>query len=1013
MSESLLDALMQLFAIVAEVDGLNDNSRSTVKSFLEEELAASWVEKYLARYDEYIQHHHFRRTKKDGRIKRTSRNSVKILRIAKEINESLVKTQKLVVLIRLIEYLHVQNIQTEQNDEFLQTISDSFHIDEGEFKLLCKFIGLDQGDCIESETFLGLGPIERCDQRVYKNDHLQAELLFVRLQHSKTIAFRMLGQQELFHNGQLIREGKLYFFRQGDSIRSPLITPIYHSDILSRYTHDHLETPVVLSAHEISYSFRPGQIGLHPLSFSASSGEVVGIMGGSGTGKSTLLNVLNGNYPPTTGYIEVNGLDLYENPKDLQGFVGYVPQDDLLMEDLTVYQNLFYNAHLSFGKESNEEIVRRVKVLLKSLGLYEVKDLKVGSPLEKTISGGQRKRLNIALELIREPPILFVDEPTSGLSSRDSENIMDLLKELSLKGKLIFVVIHQPSSEIFKLFDRLLILDRGGYLVYQGNPLDGVAYFKNQSNQVPSGHGYHGTEQVNPEQIFDVLEARVIDEFGSFTEERRKSPLDWNRLYKEHLEPYIKIPNIPKKIPSMDFSIPGWVKQFRIFTIRDLLSKLSNRQYLFINLLEAPVLALIIAGFLRYHTSLGWDGQGYIYRENDNILAYLFISVVVALFLGLSVSAEEIIKDRKIRRRESFLNLSKGGYLLSKVLILFGLSAIQILTYVWIGNFLLGIQDMYLDYWIVLFSAAAFANVLGLNLSSAFRKTVTVYILIPFIIIPQILFSGVIVKYEKLNPMLASHHYVPFVGEMMASRWIFEALAVHQVKNNRFEAEYFKLRKKLYYANYRRNYWIPAIESAISRMEQNKTETTGAIWKRSAKLIYNEMSKLPEKERTHYKGTLIHFHTGDVSIDELNTLKIFIQVLEGYYVRLLKKSESRQDAITEKLKSRHGGDEGYRKFRDQYENQQLAEFINNKNDLKRLVEVNDHIIRKENKLYEDPRHFRSHYYASQKLFMGEYYPTYYYNISVIWLVTLILMLALYFDLLPGLISWGSGQWRKR
>ncbi len=116
--------------------------------------------------------------------------------------------------------------------------------------------------------------------------------------------------------------------------------------------------------------------------------------------------------------------------------------------------------------------------LLNSIGLYEAKDLKVGSPLEKTISGGQRKRLNIALELIREPSVLFVDEPTSGLSSRDSENIMDLLKELALKGKVIFVVIHQPSSDIFKMFDKLLILDLGGRPIYYGNPVDGVLYFK-------------------------------------------------------------------------------------------------------------------------------------------------------------------------------------------------------------------------------------------------------------------------------------------------------------------------------------------------------------------------------------------------------------------------------------------------------------------------------------------------------------------------------------------------------
>src|SRR5690606_27369708 len=202
-------------------------------------------------------------------------------------------------------------------------------------------------------------------------------------------------------------------------------------------------------------------------------------MGASGSGKSTLINILNGNEKPTSGSVQINSLDLHQEPEKLEGAIGYVPQDDLLIEDLTVFQNLFYSAKLCFGDKSDEEITRLVDKTLYDLGLQETKNLKVGNVLNKTISGGQRKRVNIGLELLREPLIMFVDEPTSGLSSHDSENIMDLLKELSLSGKLIFVVIHQPSSEIFKMFDRLLILDVGGYPVYYGNPVEAIDYFRN------------------------------------------------------------------------------------------------------------------------------------------------------------------------------------------------------------------------------------------------------------------------------------------------------------------------------------------------------------------------------------------------------------------------------------------------------------------------------------------------------------------------------------------------------
>ena len=220
----------------------------------------------------------------------------------------------------------------------------------------------------------------------------------------------------------------------------------------------------------------------------------------------------------------------------MEGTIGVIPQDDLLIEELTVFQNLYYSAKFCFKHKSEAELCELVDKMLASLGLLERKDLKVGSPLNKMISGGQRKRLNIALELIREPSILFVDEPTSGLSSRDSENVMDLLRELTLKGKLIFVVIHQPSSEIYKMFDDMLILDTGGYLIYAGNPVEAVMYFKRADSQINSDVGECPTcGNVNPELIFNIIESHVVDEFGRYTPQRKVSPPRWEELYRENV----------------------------------------------------------------------------------------------------------------------------------------------------------------------------------------------------------------------------------------------------------------------------------------------------------------------------------------------------------------------------------------------------------------------------------------------------------------------------------------------
>jgi ABC-type multidrug transport system ATPase subunit len=351
-----------------------------------------------------------------------------------------------------------------------------------------------------------------------------------------------------------------------------------------------------------------------------------------------LLHVLNGSEKPSSGRVLINGVDIHKEPNKVEGIIGFVPQDDLLIEDLTVYQNLYFAAKLCFSQLSEMGINKLVMRTLEDLGLMETRDLKVGSAMRKTISGGQRKRLNIGLELLREPAVLFCDEPTSGLSSRDSENIIDLLKELSLKGKLVFTVIHQPSSDIFKMFDKLVILDTGGFQIYYGNPVDAVSYFKQNINLINSEQGECvQCGNVNPEQIFNIIETKVINEYGNFTNERKFSPEQWNQTYLQRTK--LSAIEHVKDTPHSTLSIPTWIKQTRIFSLRDLLSKLSNQQYLVINLVEAPLLAFILAFIVRFYNVDDPFRSGYIFSKNLNMPAYLFMSVIVALFMGLTVSA--------------------------------------------------------------------------------------------------------------------------------------------------------------------------------------------------------------------------------------------------------------------------------------------------------------------------------------------------------------------------------------
>ncbi|MBG0859134.1 MAG: ATP-binding cassette domain-containing protein [Bacteroidales bacterium] len=770
---------------------------------------------------------------------------------------------------------------------------------------------------------------------------------------------------------------------------------------------DFIASRVVYEVNNIEYRFKSGQVGIHHMSFKEESGRMVGIMGASGAGKSTLLGVLNGINAPSDGEVLINGVSIHREKEKIKGLIGFVSQDDLLIEELTVFENLYFNAKLCFDNLSEKEIITRVDNVLKNLGLYEIRDMKVGTPLNKKISGGQRKRLNISLELIREPAIMFLDEPTSGLSSRDSENILDLLKDLARKGKLLFIVIHQPSSEIFKMFDKLIILDTGGYLIYNGNPVESIEYFKRKIEQAD----YNESEcyvcgNVNPEQIFNIVETRVFTENGQPTDTRRISPADWSNLYKaekkvEDLEP-------GSAIPEINFKTPNKLKQLIVFVKRDVLSKISDVQYLLITLLEAPVLALFLSFLIRYFDESARNPRYTLY-ENSNLPVYIFMSVIVAVFMGLTVSAEEIIKDRKILKREAFLNLSWNSFLMSKVFVQFTISAIQALTFVIIGNAITGVRGMLFEYWLVLFTCWASANVLGLIISDSFKAVVTIYILIPFLVIPQIILSGIMVKFEKLNPNLSSPAEIPIYGEFITARWGYEALAVKQFIDNDYERQFYVFDKAMSKAKFKKDYWNVEIKSKLEHILSDLTNGTRSNdFNEELLLVQNEFIKerpITPNIRFEYIDELTPEKiTPDIVRSALN----YAERLRKGYVAYSNDNKNAKDELITRLQQKDS--KGFLRLRDSYANESLEEFVTNKSETKKTIEYKGEIIQKLDPIFMDPKYnfIKAHFYAPVKRIFGRSVDTYIMNVGVLWLMTIILYLILYFRLLKKLLE-SSGE----
>jgi ABC transport system ATP-binding/permease protein len=1014
MSETVLDALVKLFALIGDIHDetvVSSREKDIVRFFLTRHLNNELVEHYMKSFEDYLALYNSESITK-GTVrdrKRISLNAMRILAICEKINEELQQKQKIYIVVQLIEYISLGEEISETERDFLATVASSFNMPEHEFLNIKNFIMGRAGDIYEKNRVLVIDDKKANPDSELRHlycENLKGVLIFLNISSTNSFILRYSGNEDLYLNGQSILPEQTYIFDNGSSIRGQGIKTVYYSEVAGLISESLFGFKIRLDANNVSFNFRNSNNGIHDLNFHEESGKLVGILGGSGAGKSTTLSILNGTLEPQKGEVLINGYNLYHatERESLNGVIGFVPQDDLLIEELTVFQNIWFNARLCLNNLSDEEIHNVVNKTLFDFDLNEIRDLKVGNPLKKIISGGQRKRVNIALELLREPTILFVDEPTSGLSSVDSEIVMSLLKDQTYKGKLVIVNIHQPGSDIYKMFDRIMIVDKGGYQVYYGNPTEAIVYFKTITN-----HANKDEDQcvkcgnVNTDQLLQIIEAKVIDEHGRATRIRKVSPGEWAAKFREKIkgsnESYARE---KVDLPANNYSIPGFFKQARIYFSRDLLSKLADSQYLIISLLGPPFLSLLLAWFTKSSS-----GSTYTFRENDNIPVYLFTCIITSLFFGLMISSEEIVKDRKILKRESFLNLSWFSYLNSKVVLLFVFSAIQTFSFVIIGNVILEINGMTISYWLILFTTSCFANMLGLNLSSAFNSVISIYILIPFIIIPQLLFSGVMVKYDKLHLTgFSSHEYVPLIGDLMVARWSFEALATEQFKNNRYEKNFFRNKIDESQNEYYSSFLINKLKNDLAYCSKF---ADSASYRKIVKdrllrteIYTDKLSAIVKSVPGEWKKSLNieDFNPGvkDEAIKYLDSLK-------KVFMNLRTAATERNNVAGASLKNAIGED-GFVSLRDNYENKNLIFIVLNQEPGEKTLEHNDKIIQKFNPGYmkATSKYGRAHFYAPVKMAGSFEIDTYWFNFTVIWLVTILLYLTLYFNLLQKLTS---------
>lgn len=501
---------------------------------------------------------------------------------------------------------------------------------------------------------------------------------------------------------------------------------------------------------------------LDDVSLTVQPNEFVGLLGPSGAGKSTLMDSLNGMRPATSGFVLVNNLDLYRHLDSLKQSIGYVPQDDIIHRELTVYRTLYYVARLRLSSDvSTKEIDQIINEVMDVTGLSERRDVPVSQ-----LSGGQRKRVSIAVELITKPSVIFLDEPTSGLDPATEEKIMKLFRQIAESGRTVILTTH--AMENVKLFDKIVVLMRGK-LVFYGAPQEALAHVKAESFkdlydklEDPVEQRIASLPALPPNAAKSQKQAlkQQREQIAEAVANEWKQKFQATEQYRRNVaEPLSLLPRDGRAAapPRRHTTVTDTIRQWATLTRRYMEVLSRDKFNLLILFGQAPIIA-----FLTYLVVGDTLPRDFPY----------FVLGLVALWFGTSVASREIIRERAVYTRERMVNLGLMPYVASKIFVLALIVTMQCLLLFGALKMMHYVGLMSVPGWLapqlaIVFITAMVGIALGLFVSAIVKTSEMATSLVPLILIPQILFSGLVGVPEGASKV---------IGTIMPATWAFDGL---------------------------------------------------------------------------------------------------------------------------------------------------------------------------------------------------------------------------------------------
>jgi ABC-type multidrug transport system ATPase subunit len=785
---------------------------------------------------------------------------------------------------------------------------------------------------------------------------------------------------------------KFCIVQSGDSIEIGNEITLTFTDVKKKYIQKKYSKNFYLTALDAEWTTNR-KTGIRPFNFIGQPGELIGVIGSEGTGKSTLLALLGGYIKPHRGNVFVNGYNLNKFSYQLSGMVGYVPEEDLLFHELTVRENLVMSAQLYLTENSLWLVHVLVDDLLKELDLWEIRSEIVGGPKDKTIQPGQRRLLNIALELVRDPQILIIDNAISSLSMSDSTKVIEILSRYTFKGKLIVTSITQTNQEAFELFDKLLVLDKGGLPIYSGSRHSALNFFL---KLLPEGLSakFSSENAISPDIIFNILDLKLPDSESKYESNRY---VDSETLYKSQYNQNLKAIHESRKRMKISGNLshpPRLERQFFFFSLRNFKVKLAQKREIYFSIFSAPVLSSLIALILKSPS-----GGSYTFGQNPNIPIFFFISTLVLFFIGLSMSIKEIITERHVLKKEEHLNLSIFSYINSKILYLFLIIAIQSLLYTIIANSILEMNQLWWHQWLVYYSVAISGALLGLIFSMLHKKTESILIkTIPITLVIIVLLGGGWIPFKNLYK--SNKRYTPLVTDFIVSKLAYESLVVDQFINNGFQENFNEVDKIISNGSFNSYHILPKLNSLLDesklKLEKNKDSA-----QKSLETVKNYFLYIKNTNNFYPFEFIDQLNKNDINEEILSDAQDYIEYLDYNFFNRYNSALKKKKAITDSLIQTIGTKE-FDALKQNNENNAIVQLARNSNTRESFFISGNECIRLTDPIFKIPsnNYGRTTLYCAQKRFNNQLIDTYVYNLSILWLLNF----AFYILLISGAFS---------